>query len=230
VLVEDILAELVETRRAADENAKSNDGMCDEIARCHGWLLHFNENGMVCDEAQMAVDGADSPQCSPRRSTADDVPPLVERVNRELCGQCFASGYDAKETCPDDDKCSEWYKCCGLLPPDKSTGKDAKQPSHEGPCEEVNIGLQESPDQIRARMLASNIPAEVRNASLQPTRAELDAAGIAGLRDQARRWRMFLEMMRHTFDSVGPRNEEGWRCAGHIVAAMVDAALKGEEP
>lgn len=173
VLVGDLLDELVETRRALDETTRSNDVMCDEIARCHGWLLHFNENGMVQDEAQMAVDGQDSPQCSPRRSTDDDVPPLEERVTR---------------------------------------------------------GPQESPDQIRARMLASNVPAEIRNAGLLPTRAELDDAGIAGLRDQARRWRAFLEMMRHTFDSVGPGNEEGWRCAGHVVAGMVDAALRGEEP
>ena len=71
---------------------------------------------------------------------------------------------------------------------------------------------------------------EVLNASMLPTRAELDSAGIADLRDQARRWRAFLEMMRHTFDSVGPENDEGWRCAGRIVAGMVDAALKGEEP
>lgn len=123
VLVSDLLDELVETRRAADENAKANDAMSYEIARCHGWLLHFNENGMVQDEAQMAVDGADSPKCSTNRSADPDVPPLAERVNHELCGECFASGFDEMETCPSDDKCSEWYERVGLRPPAKAKEK-----------------------------------------------------------------------------------------------------------
>jgi hypothetical protein len=124
VLVLDLLDELVTTRKVADDNAKANDAMSYEIARCHGWLLHFNENGMVQDEAQMAVDGEDSPSCSPACSKEPDVPPLVEQVNRELCGQCLASGYDAKETCQDDDKCSEWYECVGLRPPTKAKAKE----------------------------------------------------------------------------------------------------------
>lgn len=103
VLVEDILNDLVLTRwresdalKRAAAAGEANSEACDEITRLHNWIAHWNENGAVGDEFQMALDGDDSPRASPQRKAEDPLCPECPACHGDPyfqpCDMCGKTG------------------------------------------------------------------------------------------------------------------------------------------